>query len=194
MSCTTNAAQELRNPNSASLHPAEAMQAEPRVAKIRKHHVYSGAKRGSLRGVYVQLAYDDGSTSGRGAFEAAEDLCGRLECVEVLADYLRTPHGGAIAKYMPKYLLDEVELWEQAEKDALQPSSEVNDIHACTRLGELLEQLGGQAGLVEGWSCKVVTRRAGASAGTKDRYFINPAGRRYRSMKEVARHFGLETM
>jgi endonuclease III len=41
-----------------------------------------------------------------------------------------------------------------------------------------------------GWRVETLTRKAGASAGTRDSYFIAPSGRRLRSRGEVARFLG----
>lgn len=51
-------------------------------------HVYGGVRRGSLRGVYVQLTHADGSTTGRGVFELVEGLCSLPGGVGTLAAYL----------------------------------------------------------------------------------------------------------
>lgn len=64
------------------------------VSKVVAHHVYGGAKPGSLASVFVRVAYANGSTSGRN-YIRAELLAGS----EVLAAYTRTAEGSKIAKY-----------------------------------------------------------------------------------------------
>ena len=59
------------------------------------------------------------------------------------------------------------------------------------RLDEWLNTLGGPAGALGGWSVRVDVRRSGESAGGTDVYFFNAAGRKFRSLPEVARFWGL---
>lgn len=66
------------------------------VTQILGHHVWRGAKAGSLFNVYVRVQYSDGSTTGRGTVPS-EPLAGS----KVLAAYLATAHGAKIAKYVP---------------------------------------------------------------------------------------------
>ena len=42
-----------------------------------------------------------------------------------------------------------------------------------------------------GWRVLEVLRRAGKRTGTKDKYFINDYGRRFRSLADVRRHLEL---
>mmetsp|Transcript_40748 Transcript_40748/g.64118 ORF Transcript_40748/g.64118 Transcript_40748/m.64118 type:complete len:178 (-) Transcript_40748:119-652(-) len=58
-------------------------------------------------------------------------------------------------------------------------------------LGQYLEERGGHAEQLEGWSVKTEVRKTGNSAGHLDLYWFSKSGRRFRSMAEVARHFGL---
>ena len=51
---------------------------------------------------------------------------------------------------------------------------------------------GGREGLVDGWYTRTEVRQAGSTAGSCDTYFFSPAGKRFRSRVEVARHFGLD--
>lgn len=74
---------------------------DPPVAKILGHHVYSGAKPGSLYNVYVRLLYADGSRTERKGYEPSEPLCGMLEGPSVLAEYCRTERGKAIIRFVP---------------------------------------------------------------------------------------------
>ena len=159
-----------------------------RVAQIRRHHVYGGARRGSLRSVYVQLAYDDGSTTGRGAFEPAESLCSRPEGVDVLATYLRTARGTQIAKYVPVQLAEACARCVAPEACCATVCDAAN---GCARVAAHLVRHGGHANWAAGWRCRVATRRLGASAGTTDRYYLDPIGRVHRSLRQVARCFGI---
>ena len=65
-----------------------------RVAKILNHHVYGGAKAGSLHNVYVRVRFLDGSTSGRVYFPA-ETIAGSA----VLSKYVESSRGKALRKY-----------------------------------------------------------------------------------------------
>ena len=65
-----------------------------RVAKILNHHVYGGAKAGSLHNVYVRVRFLDGSTSGRVYFPA-ETIAGSA----VLSKYVESSSGKALRKY-----------------------------------------------------------------------------------------------
>mmetsp|Transcript_67792 Transcript_67792/g.148800 ORF Transcript_67792/g.148800 Transcript_67792/m.148800 type:complete len:176 (-) Transcript_67792:39-566(-) len=58
-------------------------------------------------------------------------------------------------------------------------------------LRQYLEERGGRAEKLEGWSVKTEVRKTGNSAGHLDLYWFSKSGRRFRSMAEVARHFGL---
>eukprot|EP00913_Durusdinium_trenchii_P025503 g23939.t1 len=59
------------------------------------------------------------------------------------------------------------------------------------QLAQYLEERGGTGELLEGWSAKTEVRKTGHSAGHTDLYWFSSSGRRFRSMAEVARFFGL---
>ena len=67
------------------------------VSKVIGHHVFGGAKPGSLENVYVRVLYSDGSSSGRDYVPAAP-----LEGSACLAAYIKLKNGQKIAKYMPR--------------------------------------------------------------------------------------------
>eukprot|EP00940_MAST-03C_sp_MAST-3C-sp2_P002957 g2957.t1 len=48
--------------------------------------------------------------------------------------------------------------------------------------------------LPNGWRTVEVVRRSGKTAGTRDRYFISPEGRRFRSLKELERFVSGDTV
>lgn len=58
-------------------------------------------------------------------------------------------------------------------------------------LVEFLVKCGGTADLVEGFDIFLQERSTGVMAGSFDKYFTSPEGKRMRSRLEVARHFGL---
>ena len=64
------------------------------VSKVLDHHVYGGAKSGSLFNIYVRLQYLDGSTSGKAYVPASV-----LEGTAMLKTYMQTNRGQAIQKY-----------------------------------------------------------------------------------------------
>ena len=66
------------------------------VKAILKHHVYSGARPGSLHNVYVKLSLSDGQILP--FFVPSEPLLG----TEVLADYLDCVKGQPLIKYVPQ--------------------------------------------------------------------------------------------
>ena len=66
------------------------------IIAILDHHVYGGAKVGSLRNVYVRVRFVDGSTSGKAYFPA--DTLSRST---VLEQYVQSRRGKAIKKYCP---------------------------------------------------------------------------------------------
>jgi hypothetical protein len=78
------------------------------AVEILKHHVYSGAKPGSLYNVYVRIRSADGSLSGDNSvcMEPSEPLCNSTEGPDVLAEYCRTPRGQSMAKYVPAHILE----------------------------------------------------------------------------------------
>ena len=55
--------------------------------------------------------------------------------------------------------------------------------------GEEETTTAGAVSLPKGWSVKLKVRAHGASKGKRDRYYVCPAGREYRSLQEVARAF-----
>lgn len=59
-----------------------------------------------------------------------------------------------------------------------------------TKLREFVEDSGGT--LPPGWRVEIKVRSAGSTAGTTDAYYFDPAGKRYRSRAEIAKHLGLE--
>ena len=73
------------------------------VAKVRRHHVYGGARSGSLKQVYVNVLYSDGSTTPGNAYEPSEPLARCDSGRAALAAYVRTKIGAKIAKYMPSH-------------------------------------------------------------------------------------------
>lgn len=91
---------------------------EARPIKIIKHHVYSGAKAGSLYNVYVKVRYEDGLMAGGDcrAMEPAEHVCATIEGSAVLAAYCRTERGQAIAKYVPALVLVANEIVDDVER------------------------------------------------------------------------------
>ena len=66
------------------------------VTAILKHHVYSGARPGSLWNVYVKLALSDGRKLP--FFVPSEPLLGTA----VLADYLDSKQGQRLVRYIPQ--------------------------------------------------------------------------------------------
>ena len=80
-------------------------QDEAPVVGILNHHIYGGAKEGSLYNVYVRLWYADGTLKG-GGFEPAEKLCTLVEGPSVLVEYCKSKKGSKIAKYVPSYVFD----------------------------------------------------------------------------------------
>ena len=59
-------------------------------------------------------------------------------------------------------------------------------------LADFIVSIGGDASLVQGWSCKKVMRKAGKSAGTRDLHYQSPCNGRFRSKLEIARFLGLD--
>ena len=59
-------------------------------------------------------------------------------------------------------------------------------------LREYIEGCGGDAAMVASWGVHTKQREIGATAGTSDTYFVSAEGRKFRSLPEVARHFGLD--
>lgn len=70
------------------------------------------------------------------------------------------------------------------------PADELDDATLLARLREYLESRGGA--WADGWSVGKKQRGSGASAGTMDIYYFNPAGRRFRSRQEAAKSMGLD--
>ncbi|EOD20762.1 hypothetical protein EMIHUDRAFT_458509, partial [Emiliania huxleyi CCMP1516] len=79
-----------------------------------------------------------------------------------------------------------------------EPLAFANDGGAPLRkLAAFLVACGGQAGLVDGWTTTQGSRVSGVTAGTSptctsDLYYLSPLGARFRSRREVARHFALD--
>ncbi|CAJ1408365.1 unnamed protein product [Effrenium voratum] len=71
-------------------------------------------------------------------------------------------------------------------QDAKRPR--LDDVAA---LAKYLAQRGKHVQL-QGWTARTEVRKTGNSAGHADLYWFSETGRRFRSMAEVARHFGLE--
>ena len=46
--------------------------------------------------------------------------------------------------------------------------------------------------MVASWGVHTKQREGGTTAGTSDTYFVSAEGRKFRSLPEVARHFGLD--
>jgi hypothetical protein len=65
------------------------------VVGVLNHHVYGGARPGSLHNVYLKLQYEDGSRSN--GFVPAEALRGDLQ---VLHQYTKKKTGMKILKYV----------------------------------------------------------------------------------------------
>ena len=59
-------------------------------------------------------------------------------------------------------------------------------------LREYIEGCGGDAAMVASWGVHTKQREGGTTAGTSDTYFVSAEGRKFRSLPEVARHFGLD--
>ena len=75
------------------------------VATVTKHHVYHGARAGSLENVWFGIKYTDGSTTGKGgAVEAPTPLLETAEGRAALLRYVKTKKGQSAAKYVPSEL------------------------------------------------------------------------------------------
>ena len=75
------------------------------VATVTKHHVYHGARAGSLENVWFGIKYTDGSTTGKGgAVEAPSSLLQTAEGRAALLRYVKTKKGQSAAKYVPSEL------------------------------------------------------------------------------------------
>ena len=70
------------------------------VVKVLKHHVFGGAKPGSLHNVYVAVQFSDGSKT-QGGFEPSEPLAESSSGRAALLAYVQTKNGSKIAKYLP---------------------------------------------------------------------------------------------
>ena len=79
----------------------------------------------------------------------------------------------------------------KAKAKAAPASPKTNETEA-QRLREYIEGCGGDADLVSDWGVHTKQREIGATAGTSDTYFVSAEGRKFRSLPEVARHFGLD--
>ena len=92
----TNGSEDASAARSASGH---------RVTGVLAHHVYGGARPGSLHNVYVRVAYADGSRSD--GFVPSDTLG---PSHKALLDYMRRrKEGQKIVKYLPPELQDIVE-------------------------------------------------------------------------------------
>lgn len=70
------------------------------VVRVWKHHVYGGARAGSLRNVYVGIEWSDGSKT-QGGVEPSEPLACTESGRAALLAYVATSKGKGIAKYLP---------------------------------------------------------------------------------------------
>ena len=70
------------------------------VTRIWKHHVYRGARAGSLYNVYVGIEWSDGSKT-TGGVEPSEPLADSESGRAALLAYVASSKGKAIAKYLP---------------------------------------------------------------------------------------------
>ena len=66
--------------------------------------MYGGSRVGSLKQVYVNVLYSDGSTTPGNMFEASEPLAQCDSGRAALAAYVRTKMGAKIAKHMPSHM------------------------------------------------------------------------------------------
>ena len=76
------------------------MEVDVRVQKVLRHHVYGGARPGSLHNVYVKLLFEDGSCTV-GGVEPSEPLAQSESGRAALSAYVKTKNGMKIAKYVP---------------------------------------------------------------------------------------------
>jgi len=74
------------------------VQSEGEVTRVLAHHVYPGARAGSLHNVYVRVAYADGGDSGREYVPAASLVSETARAA--LRSYSGTPRGARIDKYI----------------------------------------------------------------------------------------------
>eukprot|EP00962_Isochrysis_galbana_P038816 scaffold13842_cov115-Isochrysis_galbana.AAC.1 len=71
-------------------------------------------------------------------------------------------------------------------------ASEEKAATAFAGLQSYLEKCGGAGSFISGWTCTIEPRlHTGRANGESDSYFFSPAGKRFRSRVEVARHFSL---
>lgn len=56
----------------------------------------------------------------------------------------------------------------------------------------VMDSGGDRQSVVDDWRVAVETRKGGATAGTRDIYYYNDKGKRFRSKTEVARYLGLD--
>jgi len=76
------------------------MEVDVRVQKVLRHHVFGGARLGSLHNVYVKLLFEDGSCTV-GGVEPSEPLAQSESGRAALCAYVKTKNGMKIAKYVP---------------------------------------------------------------------------------------------
>ena len=60
------------------------------------------------------------------------------------------------------------------------------------KLADYLGEPGADCETLRGWRAVTEERAAGATSGQRDCYYISPAGKRFRSRKEVARYLGID--
>jgi len=82
---------------------------------------------------------------------------------------------------------EEEEEEEEEEEDSTTSSSSsaASSASSCKENIAAKDVASPNFNLPEGWTSCVVTRKTGKTAGTKDRYYIGPDGRRFRSRKKV---------
>ena len=85
---------------------------------------------------------------------------------------------------------------EEEEEEELDPrvtiKMETGVDEQIRSLAAYLESRGGTRDMVDGWRARIEIRRGGKSAGTRNRCFFDPSGKRFRSHPEIARYFELE--
>ena len=151
----------------------------------------AGASSASARYATMALAYGDPSL--RSIQRCIDDMIGQLD-----ARARRMQHAAAQEAMTAEHqcasvlrsVLDRVVRMNDARH--VEPPKEYYDA-TVAELGNYLVLCGGQPGLVAGWSARSETRMTGNSAGTTDLYYFSTRGKKFRSAKEVARHFGLDT-
>ena len=69
--------------------------------------------------------------------------------------------------------------------------SKGGDAAQLQALVDFVTENGGESDIVDGWHVITEVRAGGATAGTKDSYFISSTGKRFRSKAEVGRYLGI---